>query len=110
MEQMSIFEQPREKGACGVAPPAAPPRARREDPATSQLAAAQAGALAEDHMAKIREALGEHGSQTIYELAARTRLSHVQIARLLPYMEVFIPTSPTRSGPTGRHCRVWRIA
>lgn len=64
-----------------------------------------------DHVEAIHAALAACGPQTIHELAARTRLTHVQVARRLPEMhgqaEV---TSELRAGPQGRRCRVWRIA
>lgn len=89
------------------------PRARRKDPETSHQAAAKASGLAQDHCRLITLALQEHGPQTIYELAARTRLSHVQIARRLPELaaaDFVVVTNETRAGSTGRQCRVWRIA
>lgn len=87
-------------------------RARREDPETSKDAAARAGEFAHGHYALILGALGIHGPQTIYELASRTGLSHVQVARRLPEMASSTPqmvrrTENTRPSPSGRDCKVW---
>lgn len=106
MQQLSIFEHP-PRGA--LAPPADPPRARREDPATSQLAAAAAKDLAGEHYCAILDAL-DAGDGTIYELALRTGLTHVQVARRMPELEKALKattTDETRASPSGRACRVW---
>jgi predicted ArsR family transcriptional regulator len=90
-----------------------PPRARRDDPSTSQLAAAQAVKLAQDHHAKIKGAL-EKRDGTIYELAAATGLTHVQVARRMPELQaagdIAVVATETRASPSGRQCRVWRRA
>lgn len=89
-----------------------PVRARRRDPATSQEAASRVSNFAAGHYAGIRCAL-VIGPATIYEIAARTGLDHVAVARRLSEMEragIAEPTTETRPGPTGRQCRVWRIA
>ena len=73
-------------------------------------AAAGPGERRRDHVEAIHAALAACGPQTIHELAARTLLTHVQVARRLPEMsgqaEV---TSELRPGPQGRRCRVWRV-
>jgi hypothetical protein len=107
VEQLSIFESP-PRGAT-PAPIAAPPRARREDPITSQLAAAAAKDLAGEHYCAILDAL-DAGDGTIYELAQRTGLTHVQVARRMPELEklrLVTTTDETRPSPSGRACRVW---
>jgi len=85
-------------------------RARADDPDTSKAAALAAAEFAGDHRAKILGSLMTQGPATIYELAARTGLDHVAVARRLPELEergVARPTDATRKGPTGRACRVW---
>jgi transcriptional regulator with GAF, ATPase, and Fis domain len=103
MEQLSIFS--------AYLAGRDPPRARRDDPATSQLAAAQASGLALAHEAKIVEALSQ-GDATIHELAERTGLTHVQVARRMKRLAeangtVFSYADKTRMSPSGRPCRVW---
>lgn len=90
-------------------------RARSTDPQTSHEAAAAANELAQGHYALILGALGLHGAQTIYELADRTGLSAVQVARRLPEMAATAPamarrTTRTRPSPSGRGCTVWEHA
>lgn len=105
-EQLSIFS------ACLPGSSSDPPRARRDDPATSQLAAQQAITLAADHYAKIIDALEERNG-TIYELATATGLTHVQIARRMPELAAYgkvTATDETRLSPSGRQCRVWKLA
>lgn len=87
-----------------------PARARRRDPETSQVAAGSAREFSARHAAKIWCALRDEGPATIYELAQRTGLDHVQIARRLSEMQPWHaePTGESRAGPSGRPCRVWR--
>lgn len=91
------------------------PRARRRDPHTSKIAALRATEFAEHHVDVIRAAL-KQGPATIYELAERTGLDHVAIARRMVEMQVTgmarvrrkADGSPeTRQGKSGRPCRVW---
>lgn len=85
-------------------------RARRRDPETSKAAAARAGEFGSDHHRKIVGSLMTQGPATIYELAERTKLDHVAIARRLPELEklgVARPTQNMRASPSGRACRVW---
>jgi hypothetical protein len=103
-QQLSIFEHPRERVAVD------PPRARREDPVTSQLAAAQADELSNAHYAQIRAALAAADGCTIHEIAALTGLTHVQVARRMKEMRGVIATPETRPSPSGRPCRVWKRA
>lgn len=84
-------------------------RARRRDPETSHAAASRASEFAAVHMAAIRKAL-TLGSGTIYEIAERTGLDHVQVARRLPEMRDAKVSDEKRCGPTGRMCRVWELA
>lgn len=90
---------------------AAVQRARRSDPETSKVAARAASDLAGVHMHKILGSLISQGDGTIYELAGRTGIDHVAIARRMSELEerqVAEPTGQTRLGPKGRPCRVWR--
>jgi predicted ArsR family transcriptional regulator len=84
--------------------------ARATDPITSHQAAAKAGPLVHVHVQLIRDAFRKGGDGTIYELAARVGLTHVQVARRMPDLlergQVFV-TGETRLSPSGRACRVW---
>jgi predicted ArsR family transcriptional regulator len=85
-------------------------RVRRRDPATSRAAAARAGEFGGDHHAKIMGSLMTQGAGTIYELAERTRLNHVAVARRMSELEelgVARPRQEMRPSPSGRACRVW---
>lgn len=90
-------------------------RARRTDPHTSHEAA-QRVTFAAAHYRAIKGAFGqaEHygdGTATIYQIAAASGLTHVQVARRLPEMQsagLVEPTGTTAPGPTGRQCRLWR--
>ncbi len=89
MEQLSIFDPQ--------------PRARRKDPATSHAAAKKAIGVAVSHRNRIMAALEKPGN--IYELAARSGISHVAVARRmieLQRMGLADPTDEKREG-----CRVW---
>lgn len=95
--------------------PLPPPRARRSDPATSHIAAARVREFASGHFSAILAALTAPGA-TIYELAARTGIDHVAIARRMSELEklgrVRVQRDPqgrevTRPGRSGRPCRVW---
>jgi predicted ArsR family transcriptional regulator len=84
-------------------------RARGMDPQTSADAAARVDEFGHKHFAVILRALAV-GPQTIYEIAARTDLSHIAVARRLPELERLgraQPTDETRLGSSGRMCRVW---
>lgn len=86
-------------------------RARTSDPQTSVAAAARVSEFAASHYAVILLALRDKGPASIYELAKRTKLDHVAIARRLPEMQdraLVDTTDEKRAGPTGRKCRVWR--
>lgn len=88
-----------------------PPRARRRDPATSQEAAERVREFEGEHYRLILEALAV-APGSIYAIAARSRLSHVQVARRLGEMEGqrVKQTGRTVLGPTGRKCREWTLA
>jgi hypothetical protein len=89
-----------------LALPAPPPRARAKDPAPSHLAAARVEEFADDHHSRIHKALETPG--TIYDIAERTGLDAVQIARRLPEMKGRARRSlETKLGPKGRPCGVW---
>lgn len=81
-----------------------PGLARTTDPATSHVAAQRAAAFAGSHIDVILACLGRHGPQTIDEIAKRTPLNSVQIARGLAE-----PTGLCRLSASGRPERVWRI-
>ena len=89
-------------------------RARRDDPATSHAAARRVGEFGHVHHAVILTALEARGPATIYELAERTGLDHVAVARRMSELAGGVPgtgrvhrTGETRPGPTGRQCDVW---
>ena len=96
VQQLSIFD---------------PPRARRSDPGTSQEAAARACEFTAEHYQKIITAL-RAGPGTIYEVAERAGITHVQVARRTSEMEgrrVRTLPGEVRRSPTGRKCRVWAL-
>lgn len=77
---------------------------------TSHLAAAKVIEFGHAHQAVLLGWLLTAGAATIYELADRSGLTHVQVARRLPELEALgaaRPSGATRIGPTGRQCRVW---
>lgn len=84
--------------------------ARRSDPGTSHESAARLKEFANGHCATILSALREHGAQTIDEIAKRTNLTSVQVARRLPDLGkagYAAPTGDTRMSASGRPERVW---
>ena len=86
--------------------------ARRNDPSTSKVAAARVIDFADGHYALIIAALA-HGEATIYEIAERSGLSHVQVARRMPELAeaaLVVDTGSTKPSPSGRPCRIWRLA
>lgn len=90
------------------------PRARQSDPTTSHIAAASMAGIAVSHADRILAALELSGPQTIYELADRTGLDHVGVARRMKDLERAqaaerVPNE-TRLSPNGRPCTVWRAA
>lgn len=95
-----------------------PPRARRKDPETSHAAAAQAQQFAGGHAALILLALKSYGPMTISEIAGRTGIDHVAVARrcselaLQWAIAVLVEdgVQVTRPGSSGRAQRVWRAA
>jgi len=103
VQQLSIFEHPQ--------PGARAPRARRDDPVTSKLAAEKAGKFAKDHADLIYDALEKPGD--IYEIAERVTaatgkpFSNVQVARRLPEMKQAGRAAPTDE-IRGNGCRVWK--
>lgn len=89
-----------------------PGLARTTDPATSHVAAQRAAAFAGSHIDVILACLGRHGPQTIDEIAKRTPLNSVQIARGLAECDrrgLAEPTGLCRLSASGRPERVWRI-
>ena len=87
--------------------------ARRDDPMTSVEAADRVKEFAHRHHAVILESLATQGPGTIYDIAERTGIDHVAVARRMSELEelrVAECTGEKLPGPTGRNCRVWRAA
>jgi hypothetical protein len=87
------------------------PAARRSDPATSHLAAAQAGELQAAHQRAVIEALklGPAGKSVI---AARSKLDGHAVARRLPELQrkgLASPTGRTVPSTSGREEREWQL-
>ena len=85
--------------------------ARITDPTTSHDAADMAEAFLFDHHAKIVESLRVRGPGTIYEIAERTGIDHVAVARRMKELELkawAMRTDETRPSPLGRQCTVWK--
>lgn len=83
--------------------------ARHTDPATSHLAAQMAIVFLDGHQAQILAAL-EDGPAGKSELARRTGLDHVAIARRLPELQregKAHPTGRTVPSASGRPEREW---
>lgn len=84
--------------------------ARRADPATSHQAAARVREFASGHIGIVLACLKAHGPQTIDEIAKRTQLTSVQVARRTSDMHkrgMAEPTGSTRLSASGRNERVW---
>ena len=87
------------------------PRARQSDPWTSHAAAHRAAEFAGTHTDIILACLMRHGPQTIDEIAKRTPLNSVQIARRLSECDrrgLAEPTGLCRMSASGRMERVWK--
>ena len=85
--------------------------ARRNDPSTSKVAAARVIDFADGHYALIISALSQ-GEATIYEIAERAGLTHVQVARRMPELAaatLVVDTGRTKPSPSGRPCRIWKV-
>lgn len=80
------------------------PMARRRDPETSHEAAKRAASFADGHRTRILAAL--EGALTIKELAQRTGLDHVAIARRMPELQRMGLAQPTDTRRAG--CRAWK--
>ena len=83
----------------------------RNDPSTSRRAAVNVKHFERGHKREILKAL-LRGAGTIYQIAARSSLDHVQVARMMKTMQecgVVIDTGIERPGKTGNLCRVWEI-
>lgn len=89
-------------------------RARSTDPATSKVSAAMASQFDSEHYRLIMQCLQTYGQGTIYDIAGRTALDPVAVARRLPELEKLgaaVPTNDVKPGPRSRRpCRVWRAA
>lgn len=87
--------------------------ARRDDPATSHIAASRVREFQAGHIGTILACLQDHGPQTIDEISKRTPLTSVQIARRLADCEKrgwAAPTGVTRLSASGRPERVWTVS
>lgn len=84
------------------------PRARATDPATSHQAAVRAKRFVYDHASAI---VGNcFRPSTIYDLAKRTGLTEVQVARRMKDIVAggrLRDTGETAMGPNGVHCTVY---
>ena len=86
--------------------------ARQTDPWTSHVAASRAREFAGGHIGTILACLQDHGPQTIDEIAKRTHLTSVQVARRTADMQrlkLAEPTGSTRLSASGRPERVWAV-
>lgn len=83
------------------------PSARRLDPETSREAARKAASFANNHRDRIHAALAEPGN--IYDIAERTGLDHVAVARRMKEMQE-MGLAVTVDGERRDGCRVWRRA
>ncbi len=84
--------------------------ARSTDPETSRQAARGAHEFAGAHIGIVLACLKTHGPQTIDEIAKRTALTSVQVARRTSDMHkrgLAEPTGATRLSASGRRERVW---
>lgn len=89
------------------------PAARRTDPQTSQLAAAQARELAAQHHRIILSCLEAHGPLGKDGVAARTQLTGHAIGKRLPELQRMgriMLTGRTVASTAGRAEREWRLA
>ena len=87
--------------------------ARRSDPATSRAAASQARALAADHHARILAALRDRGAAGKSEIAERTGLDGVAVARRMAEMQragLVRLTGEQVLSAAGRAEREWEVA
>ena len=92
-------------------------RARNADPLTSHEAAKRVREFDTGHYRRILYALSFFGPMTISEIAARTTIDHVAIARRMSELErdgdaqvLEVDGVPqTRPGKSGRHQRVWTM-
>lgn len=84
--------------------------ARSSDPITSHLAAESAIKFAIGHAAVVLNCLNGYGPQTIDEIAARTGLTSVQVARRTPELQrngLAKPNGEHRPSSSGCPQRVW---
>ena len=85
--------------------------ARSTDPETSHQAARGVHEFAGAHIDIVLACLKAHGPQTIDEIAKRTALTSVQVARRLPDAQKrgwAQPSGAERLSASGRLERVWR--
>lgn len=90
---------------------AAPPMARRSDPATSHAAADAAHALRSRHQRAILEALQANGPAGKDRLGELTGLDGVQVCRRLTELQragQAMPTGRTVTSAAGRAEREWK--
>jgi len=89
------------------------PRARRKDPVTSKDAAIKAEALADKHRLMIVECLKVNGKASKDAIAARTKLTGVQVGRRLKELQASGSIRLTGSqvmSTSGRMEREWEAA
>lgn len=83
--------------------------ARRTDPVTSHEAAETVHHFASEHCRLILGSLSLYGSQSIFQIADSTGLTHVQVARRMPEIGG-IEVCGYGKSPSGRKCQVYRVA
>lgn len=88
------------------------PRARSDDPSTSHRAARLVSEYDDTHFGLILRTLKD-GPGTFYEIATRCGLQPPSVWRRMPELERLgkVATDGSeRPGPSGRMCRIWRLA
>lgn len=85
-----------------------PVRARRTDPATSQIAASKVQRFAAGHFLAILEALGRIGAGTYKEIAEEADLERHAVARRLKELET--AGKVRRTGREFEGCAIWEAA
>lgn len=93
--------------------PKAEPKARKNDPETSKAAALAAKDLAERHSSMIVRCLADNGPAGKDAIAARTKLTGVQVGRRLKELaaeKVIKVTGRRVASVSGRYEREWEVA
>jgi hypothetical protein len=92
--------------------PKAEPKARKSDPETSKAAALAAKDLAERHSSMIFRCLADNGPAGKDAIAARTKLTGVQVGRRLKELaaeRVIKVTGRRVASVSGRYEREWEV-